>query len=440
MLSQKHKQNESTIGQQGLDESKSVISSTFSLGEPLPVPKSSVDSDAEDEFNQIVEGLQGTKLAEQRPSPVKRPSHPQPPSDRDGNNGDTTGRGSNSATPVQLSADPTWSPNSCIFCNYESPTTPLNVHHMERFHGMFIPEKPFLVDLDGLVQHLQERVSEAHECLYCGKIKSTVYAVQTHMRDTGHCKIPFSTEDEQLEIGEFYDFRSTYSDDDGSDSGSVTGKSGGVKLGAKRVTRILRSDGNNGEDGDGEGWETDSSASSLDSEDLTAVPAEGHIHQFERLEKHRHHSTQDSRSHHQLDGWHSHAHKHTHAAFYDDYELHLPSGKSVGHRSLNKYYRQNLTHYPTPDERAERQAIEESKESDEENRIDADRGRRQQREIIPRDIAGLAGVSDEKKKKVKKAEERGRTAETINTKKTDYAYSKRLNNHKSYYYRFQGGG
>lgn len=105
---------------------------------------------------------------------------------------------------------------------------------------MFIPEKPYLVDLEGLLGELQKHIQELNECLYCGKWKSNAFAVQTHMRDKGHCKIPFTTEAEQLEIGEFYDFRSTYSDDeDSEDESDVDQPAGGAKLGAKRSTKAV---------------------------------------------------------------------------------------------------------------------------------------------------------------------------------------------------------
>lgn len=450
LLSQKHKQKLASTGQRPDDETTSVVSSTFTLGDPVPVRRDSVDSDAEQEFNQVVEGFQRSTISqtEQRPSPVKRPSNPQPATaeNADGSPDTANGRESNSTTPVQSQAEPAWTLKSCIFCNYSSPTVPLNAHHMERFHGMFIPEKAYLVDLDGLLEQLQHTVHDDHECLYCGKIKSTVFGLQTHMRDKGHCKIPFTTEEEQLAIGDFYDFRSTYSDDeeDVSDSGSADGReaNGGAKLGARRAAKVTGDDGEEIE-GDAEGWETDSSASSLDSEDLTAVPAEGHIHQYERLDKHPHHSSHDPRNRHQADGWHSHAHKHTHAVFYDDYELHLPTGKSVGHRSLNKYYRQNLHNYPTPEERAERLAIEASKAEEEgadneESRLATTNGR--SRAVIPRGEVGMAGVSDKKRQMAKKSEQRGRTLENVNTKRNDYSYGKKLNNQKSYYYRYTGGG
>ncbi|KAK7403745.1 pre-60S factor rei1 [Neonectria punicea] len=451
LSSQKHKTKEAS-GQPAVkkadEETTSVVSSTFSLGEPLAADRGEVDSDAEQEFNQVVEGLQKASVAEQRPSPVKRPSNPHPSTNEASDGANTAdARGSDSATPVQTANEPTWTLESCLFCNYSSPTVPLNAHHMERFHGMFIPEKNYLVDFDGLLRQLQDKIREAHQCLYCDKLKSTTFGIQTHMRDKGHCKIPFTTEEEQLDIGEFYDFRSTYSDDDGStDDGSTADElNGGAKLGARRAFKVTGDDGEEIEGGaDGEGWETDSSASSLDSADLTAVPAEGHIHQFERLDKHPHHGHNDPRNRHQADGWHSHAHKHTHAVFHDDYELHLPTGKSVGHRSLNRYFRQNLHNHPSADERAEQLAIEEAQRGPEAEGNDGD-GRLVEtngrgRQIIPRGVTGMAGASHQQKKDVRKAEVRGRKAQTLHTKTNDYKYGKKLNNHENYYYREQGGG
>ncbi|KAM0234033.1 hypothetical protein ACHAP5_010243 [Fusarium lateritium] len=448
LSSQKHKAKQVSSGQptssRADDETTSVVSSTFSLGEPIAPSQGEVDSDAEEEFSHVVEGLQKASITEQRPSPVKRPSHPQPAVENAAQEDAAATRESDSSTPVPTGQEPNWTLESCLFCNYSSPTIPLNTHHMERFHGMFIPERKYLVDIDGLLQQLQDKIRQHHQCLYCDKVKSSMFGIQTHMRDTGHCKIPYETEREQLRIGDFYDFRSTYSDDEQmSDDGDVVNESnGGAKLGARRSAKLTRMDGADMEEEGADGWETDSSASSLDSEDLTAVPAEGHIHQFERLDKHPHHSSQDPRQRHQADGWHSHAHKPTRAVFYDDYELHLPTGKSVGHRSLNKYYRQNLHNHPSAEERAERLAIEEANGDQEESTSDGQlvqTGSRS-REMVPRGMGGMAGAPEQQKRRARRAEERGRTLEQVHSKQKDLAYGKKFNNHKNYYYREQGGG
>lgn len=425
------------------DDASSMISSTFSLGEPV---KSEVDSDADnDDVDNLVQGMKSTGIQEQ---PTKQQA-------TDGDHQMTEDSGE--ATPVPsktAGSTPNLSLKSCLFCNVESADIQSNVTHMERTHGMFIPEKQYLVDLEGLLGSLQQRIQEFNECLVCGKVKANAFAAQTHMRDTGHCKIPYTTEDEQLEIGEFYDFRSTYSDDDDYDSDDDDEEAnGGARLGTKRATTVTNEDGEEIEDGQDEGWETDSSASSLDSADLTAVPAENHYHQYERLEKHPHHSRQDARPHHQRDGlWHSHSHKPTRAVFYDEYEMHLPNGKAVGHRSLNRYFRQNLHNRSTPAERAQQQqlALEQRHDSDDEDATDIDgdeegngqqlvhrgRARDQARQMVGRGDGGngMMGVSDRKRREVRKAEVRGRKVENAASRRKEWSVNKSANNQKYYHY------
>ncbi|KAL0941771.1 C2H2 type zinc finger domain-containing protein [Colletotrichum truncatum] len=453
LTSQKHKVRVASLARRKgpvADDASSVMSSTFSLGEPISIEKEAeLDSEAEEEFIAVVEGLKKTNIEEskdERPSPVKRPSNPHLSAQGQRAGDDASiNRESDSTTPVPSKPEIAWTIKSCLFCNYESPSVTLNASHMERFHDMFIPEKQYLVDLEGLLQHLQERIHEGHQCLYCFKTKKTAFAVQTHMRDKGHCKIPYDTEEVQLDIGDFYDFRSTYSDDGESDDEEEVDQNGGAKLGLKRPTKLFGEDGEEVDGAAEDGWETDSDASSLDSDELTAFTADGRYEQYERLDKHPHHSRDDPRAHHQADGWHSHAHKHTRAVFYDDYELHLPSGKSVGHRAHNRYFRQNLHNYPTPEERAERLAIEAG--SGDEMDVDGmeltttgNPRSRNSRAIARRDAAGMAGVTDNQKRVAKEEATRGRSAATRHEKRYNYKVSEKLNNQKNFYYRYQAGG
>ncbi|OIW24888.1 zinc finger protein Yan [Coniochaeta ligniaria NRRL 30616] len=432
-----------------LDDASSMVTSTFSLGDPVNDDKTEVDSDAEEEFNGVIEGLKKTGLNDM--SPIRRPSNPGLSTSAHRKEDHLISGSSASVTPSSITPTPSTkeptppSLKTCLFCNYDSPSPDLNAHHMEKIHGMFVPEKQYLVDLDGLLSKLQQQVFELHECLYCGKIKADKFAVQTHMRDIGHCKIPYSSEAQQLDIGEFYDFRSTYSDDeDSEDDESMTtsegAHAGGAKLGAKRPSRTTGEDGQELKKSEEDGWETDSSASSLDSEDLHAVPAEQHYHQYERLDKHPHHTQTDPRSHHQRDGWHSRAHKHAHAVFYDEYEMHLPNGKSVGHRSFNKYFRQNLHSHPSPEERAERLAIEAAEREDDMD-VDDEEGQqvdtrdgRHGRALIARGDAGLAGVSDDKKRAVRKEEGRARKLENFSNRRNQWSVNKQANHQKYYHY------
>jgi len=437
------------------------MGSTFSLGQPLPKKQGiddEVDSEAEEEFAEVVEGLQKASIAETRPSPVKRPSNPQAaiaaahvtPGPSDNNDG---GSGTTTPTPDDGEKSKPFVPQECFFCEYMSPTLPLNAHHMEKFHGMVIPERDYLVNMEELLKHLHEKIFKYSTCLACGKTfagKNKTEAVVSHMNDIRHCTIPFTTEEEQLRIGKFYDFRSTYSDEedaeDEDEEMADAETKGGAKLEARRSETLTA---NAREDVNEDGWETDSSATSFDSEELTSVPVDDRQRQFERLGKSSHHSHADPRHHHMADGWHSHAHKHghgAHAVFHDEYELHLPSGKSVGHRQFNRYYRQNLHNYPTPEERAERLAIEAAggDDMDVDGQSDASGSNEHQprgRELIlPRGHGGLVGITDQKKESVRHAVMKSRTSQQVHKKKEDYVRSKVLNNNGRYYYRYTRGG
>jgi pre-60S factor REI1 len=190
---------------------------------------------------------------------------------------------------------------------------------------------------------------------------------------------------------------------------------------------------------DAEGWETDSSESSLDSDEIGSVPVDDKKRQYDNLDKHRHHTHADPRPHHNADGYHSHAHKHTHAAFYSDYELHLPSGRTAGHRSLNKYYKQNLHSYPTAEEREERLAIEAAKSSDsEEEETDQRIARRNERErgraLTSRANGGLGmlGVTAEKRKEVQAEEKRAKKVEERARRKYEWGNNKQANSQKHF--------
>ncbi|TGO59288.1 hypothetical protein BCON_0046g00320 [Botryotinia convoluta] len=418
LSSQKHKAKAAMASDGHMDDVSSVMSSTFSLGEPIKT-NGAAGEDTDAQVDEVSKGIKKTNLEDAEGSTAT------PTEDNDMEDDEDE--------LVEVST------SRCLFCNEDSADTAANAAHMERIHGMFIPEKEYLVDLEGLIAFLHEKIYEDHECLGCGKLKQSIFGLQTHMRDKRHCRIRYATEDEQIEIGDYYDFRSTYSDDEEeSDSeDALPGKqnSGGVKLGAKRPTTIDAEGDEEMENGDG--WETDSSESSLDSADLTAVPLDERTHQYEKLHQHPHHSHTDPRSHHNKDGWHSHAHKHNHAAFYADYELHLPSGRTAGHRSLQKYYRQNLVNHPSPEER-QRRAIEAAENSDSDVEQDERVVRRNERErgraLMSRANGGLgmAGVTAEKRREVKAAEKRSRKVENYERRKFDWRNNKQNNSQKHF--------
>lgn len=384
--SQKHKMQVMRVKSGDMDDASSVMSSTFSLGEPLETA-SNVTEETNGNIAELADGLKDTTMEDENTLSKTPSNSTQDPLTTDG------------LVEVVL--------NQCLFCNLVSDDVPTNLSHMFKQHGMYIPEKEYLVDMNGLLAYLHEKIHDDHQCLFCGQLKHTASGIQTHMRDRGHCMIPYSTEEEMLDIGEFYDFRSTYSDDEEDDDESTDGdhQDGGVKLGAARATKttIETEDGDEDmADEDDEGWESDGSLSSVPTDEITAMPIDDHSHRYKTLDQHRHHSHKDPRPHRNTDGFHSHAHNTPHAVYHDDYELHLPSGRTAGHRSLNKYYRQNLRNYPTPAERAERAAIEGRHDSDAEEEDNNIRRRERGRQIVSRAEGnmGMVGVSDAKKREV----------------------------------------
>ncbi|EAT86355.1 hypothetical protein HBI56_100430 [Parastagonospora nodorum] len=409
--SSKHRTNAMKAGRgPQIDDAASVsgsmVSSAFSLGESMAETESTVNGDVEKDVSEVADGIKNANLDAEAPV-----------------SGEADDDKSSVATSAKVPSDPLL---DCLFCNYKSPSFSLNVNHMGRFHGMFVPEREFLVEPENLVKYLHDKIHVNHECLKCHKIVHTPAGIQTHMRDRGHCMIAFESDAELVEVGQFYDFRSSYPDaaefedmEDAENSDDSASTQGGVKLGAKRETVTTTEDSAAmSSNEDDQGWETDSTVSSVPTDEITAVPID-RTHRLKSLNKSKHHNHADPRPHRAADGFHSHAHGTPHAVYHDDYELHLPSGRTAGHRSLNKYYRQNLRNYPGVAERMEnaQRRLTAGSASGEDSDVDMDdeegeegqqrqgRGRQQ---LITRANGGMGmiGVSDAKKTEVAIAEKR----------------------------------
>lgn len=102
----------------------------------------------------------------------------------------------------------------CLFCNQQSASLIESMSHMQKRHGVFIPNPDSLiVDVETLVGYLHLVVFEYAECLYCGSIRNTPQAAQQHMTGKGHCQIDITKDNS--EFRDFYDFDpSSGSDDD----------------------------------------------------------------------------------------------------------------------------------------------------------------------------------------------------------------------------------
>jgi pre-60S factor REI1 len=116
-----------------------------------------------------------------------------------------------------------------------------------------------------------------------------------------------------------------------------------------------------------------------------------------------------------------------------DYELHLPSGRSVGHRSLAKYYRQNLHNYPSAEERFARQLAIENGELEEEEE-ETKNGRNQNRAVISRANGGMGmiGATDSQKTEALASERRERTRAQRSEKKYLAKINRQANSQKHF--------
>ncbi|KAH7922375.1 hypothetical protein BV22DRAFT_1070593 [Leucogyrophana mollusca] len=190
------------------------------------------------------------------------------------------------------------SPNNCLFCPETLESLADSLTHMSSAHSFFIPDAEYLVDLPGLITYLGEKIAVGNVCIYCngkGRELRTLEAARKHMVDKSHCKIAYDSENDRLEVSDFYDFTTSYPDAN--------------KTSRQKKNRIQ------GPEDDWEDVDEDGAADGADEiVDESASEA----------------SEEDDLADNQLT--------------YGDtpYELVLPSGARIGHRSMKRYYAQSF--------------------------------------------------------------------------------------------------
>ncbi|PLW50664.1 hypothetical protein PCASD_00690 [Puccinia coronata f. sp. avenae] len=205
--------------------------------------------------------------------------------------------------------------NECLFCPRSSSlrfaTPDEALKHMLHAHGFFLPDQEYLVDRPALLQYLAETVAVWNVCLYCGtgfggKIvpehaphdhasltRKGLESVRKHMCDKNHCKLAWDTEEQRLEYSDFFDYRASYKNH----------KSLKSKVKASRISGMVEEDE----------WE-----------DVASSGSDVSMEEDEILRQ------EDRRQ----------------AVLGDTgFELVLPNGARVGHRSLRYIYKQNLLPY-----------------------------------------------------------------------------------------------
>ncbi|SSD58381.1 related to Zinc finger protein REH1 [Saccharomycodes ludwigii] len=105
-----------------------------------------------------------------------------------------------------------YSLTDCIFCGVHNKEIELNVRHMFQNHGLYIPERSFLVDLKGLLEFLIDIVVAEKHCLCCNFQGSTLESIRAHMDSKRHCKMPYETLREKALFEDYYDYSPLNSD------------------------------------------------------------------------------------------------------------------------------------------------------------------------------------------------------------------------------------
>jgi pre-60S factor REI1 len=72
----------------------------------------------------------------------------------------------------------------CLFCPAKLNTIDDTLVHMAKSHSFFVPDAEFLVDPEGLLQYLGDKISIANVCIFCngkGRAMHSAEAVRAHM-------------------------------------------------------------------------------------------------------------------------------------------------------------------------------------------------------------------------------------------------------------------
>jgi len=106
--------------------------------------------------------------------------------------------------------------NNCLFCPHHSKSLTKNIKHMFIEHGFFIPDVEYVVDTQGLLLYLGEKVCKFYMCLWCNnKGFQSMEAAQAHMKDKGHTKM-LHEGSAVVEYEQFYNYATSYPDFDES--------------------------------------------------------------------------------------------------------------------------------------------------------------------------------------------------------------------------------
>jgi pre-60S factor REI1 len=144
-----------------------------------------------------------------------------------------------------------WDASCCFMCDKENRSIESCMVHMHKQHGFFIPDVEYLKDPRGLLTYLGLKVKRDLICLYCNDRClpfSSLEAVRKHMVAKSHCKVHYGDggDEEEAELEEFYDYSSSYMDEDGEQMVASDDVSNGVELGSGGSELIISRRSENG--------------------------------------------------------------------------------------------------------------------------------------------------------------------------------------------------
>jgi pre-60S factor REI1 len=109
--------------------------------------------------------------------------------------------------------------NECVFDLHVSDTPEDNLTYMAKKFGFFVPYVESLIDVNGLLEYLGQKVGIGYACVECDKTFTSVAGVQRHMVDKQHCRMTSDDDVWAEEYIEFYDFGVDETYDTATDGG-----------------------------------------------------------------------------------------------------------------------------------------------------------------------------------------------------------------------------
>ncbi|XP_073309433.1 cytoplasmic 60S subunit biogenesis factor REI1 homolog 1-like [Primulina huaijiensis] len=209
--------------------------------------RSSESTTSEDEGSTIIKPL---------PRVPKVPLHPSVQEDEDSEESeweevddleeDLAGEASDSLAKLRVNESPDnddvdedyeLNPTCCFMCDLELDSVENCMVHMHKKHGFFIPDIEYLKDPKGLLTYLSLKVKRDLMCLYCNERChpfSSIEAVRKHMEAKSHCKVHYGdgSEEEEAELEVFYDYSSSFVDEEGKQLVVVDDMQKDVELGS----------------------------------------------------------------------------------------------------------------------------------------------------------------------------------------------------------------